>query len=190
MKSLLVSLASLLISQLAVAEEITGFKTFQFGDTFSKYLNDASFSCAVDKSSKFGDFKCTKNKPGTEMVAGKKLNWLELQFTWDTKKLRSIHVIYLDSNDYPDVLDYSSFVPRETSQIKKSLTEKYGEPEDYCGKKDCSDLIWRHNASMGEPYIHLNVSEIRFAVKRDSENGKLSDTDKKRLDEYAGVNKR
>ena len=42
---------------------------------------------------------------------------------WDTNKLRYIYAIYLDSNDYPDVLDYSSFVPRETSQIKQQMTD-------------------------------------------------------------------
>ena len=190
MKTLLVTVASLLISQLAAAEEITGFKNYKFGDSLSQYLKDNSFSCAIDKLSKFGDYKCTKNKPETETIAGKKLNWLELQFAWDTNKLRYIYAIYLDSNDYPDVLDYSTFVPRETSQIKQLLTDKHGEPEDYCGKKGCSDLIWRRGASMGDPYIHLNVSEIRFAIKRDSEAGKLSDTDQKRQDEYIGTMKR
>ena len=178
---------SLLIVQLAAAEEITGFNNYVFGDPLSKYLDNASFNCAIDKSGKFGDYKCTKNKPETESIAGKKLNWLELQFAWDTNKLRYIYAIYLDSNDYPDVLDYSSFVPRETSQIKQLLTDKYGEPEDYCGKKGCSDLVWRRGMSIGDPYIHLNVSEVRFAVKRDSEDGKLSSTDRKRQDEYAGV---
>lgn len=190
MKSLVITVVSLLISPLVVAGEITGFNNYMFGDPLSKFLNDPSFSCAIDKSSKFGEYKCTKNIPGTEMIAGKRLNWLELQFAWNTKQLRYIYVIYLDSNDYPDVLDYSSFVPAETSQIKQLLTEKYGEPEDYCGIKGCSDLIWRRDASMGEPYIHLNASEIRFAVKRDSEDGRLSDTDKKRMDEYVGINKR
>ena len=189
MKTLVFTILSLLVSQLVAAEEITGFNNYMFGDPLSKFLNDPSFSCAIDKSSKFGDYKCTKNKPATETIAGKKLNWLELQFTWDTKQLRYIYMIYLDSNDYPDVLDYSSFVPAETSKIKQLLTDKYGEPEEHCGIKGCSDLIWRSGASMGDPYIILNVSDLRFAVKRDSEDGRFSEADEKRLDEYAGVKK-
>ena len=189
MKTLLITVVSLLGTPLAAAEEITGFNDYTFGDPLSKYLNDAAFSCAIDKKGKFGDYKCTKNKPATERIAGKKLNWLELQFAWDTKKLRYIYAIYLDSNDYPDVLDYSSFVPRETGQIKRILTEKYGEPEDYCGRKGCSDLMWRQGTSMGDPYVLLNVSEIRFAVKRVTDDGELSDTDRKRQDEYTGADK-
>ena len=188
--SLLTSLFLLMLSQIAVAEEITGFNNFKFGDPLANYLQDTSYSCSIDKKSKFGDYKCTNINPITETIAGHKLNWLELQFAWDTKKLRLIYMTYLDSNDYPDVLDYSSFVPKETHLIKQALTEIYGNSEKHCGIKGCTDYIWRQGRSIGDPYIHLNAFEVRFTLNRFSEDGRLSDKDRKRQDEYVSTIKR
>ena len=161
---ILASVSLMVLTQAAVAVEISGFKDYMFGDPLSKYLNDETYTCSNTEVNMSGDYKCTKINPAKETIAGQKLKWLELRFASDTKKLQHIYMTYLDSNDYPDVLDYSSFIPNETYLIKQKLTEKHGAPADHCGIKGCTDYLWQHTTSKGEASILLNTFQVRFSL--------------------------